>query len=339
MKNKKILYIGNKPSSFGGTVATLETLSHSLTAEGYTVITASSKKSRLLRLLDMLSVVFRYRNEVSVVLIDTYSTLNFHYAVLVASLCRFYNIPYIPLLHGGNLPYRLEKSPRRSRKLFTGAKTNVAPSAYLLNAFTAKGYTNLTYIPNTLNIADYPFLHRKEIKPNLLWVRSFAGIYNPRLALQVLEQLLSEGIEASLCMVGPEKDGSLARCKAYAGKRNLPVCFPGKLSKEEWTQQSEAYDIFINTTHFDNMPVSVMEAMALGLVVVSTNVGGLPYLIDHEETGILVPPDTVSPFVKAVRELTEHPGKGAALAANAREKVEQFNWQLIKEKWFALLDD
>ena len=66
---------------------------------------------------------------------------------------------------------------------------NVAPSPYLLEAFQNKGFQNLTYIPNTIEIINYPFLKRKVYAPKLLWVRAFADIYNPILALEVFSLL------------------------------------------------------------------------------------------------------------------------------------------------------
>ena len=338
MSKGNVLYIGNKLGEHNqGTVTTLDVLSSQLEAEGFRVYSGSAKRSKILRMIDMLFAVFKYRNKVDVVLIDTYSTMNFHYAVAVANLCRLFRLPYIPILHGGNLPHRLRKSRSQSYKLFSGAKTNVAPSKYLMDEFASEGYHNLTYIPNTIEIEHYSFLDRKQVRPKLLWVRSFAEIYNPMLALQVVEKLKEDFPDASLCMIGPEKDGSLQKCKAYATEHQLPVIFTGMLSKEEWRQTSVNYDIFINTTNFDNMPVSVMEAMALGLPVISTNVGGVSYLIEDQKDGLLVLPDHRDQFVNAIRKLCTNNDLVRSLSTNARKKVEGFDWQNVKQHWLTLL--
>jgi len=336
---KKILYIGNKLSNKKGTVTTIETLAALLNREGFDVVTTSSVQNKVFRLLDMLYHTYKYRNKASVVLIDTYSTQNFYYAVGVAKLCSVFKLPYIPILHGGNLPNRLKKSPKLSNILFNKAKTNVSPSNYLIEAFKKEGYSNLTYIPNTIKIDNYPFLQRKEIKLKLLWVRSFSKIYNPLLAISIIEELVKKNISVSLCMVGPEKDGSLGICKELAQQKNLPITFTGLLSKEEWISLSKDYAIFINTTNLDNTPVSVMEAMALGLPVVSTNVGGLPFLIDHHKTGILVPPNNEVHFVEAICNLIENPNFIGSISENARAKVEEFDWKKVKHRWFSILNE
>ncbi len=338
-QKKSLLYIGNKLSNKGNTTTSIETLGNFLKRAGYSVITSSSKKPKALRLMDMLKTTFINRNRVSVVLIDTYSTQNFYYAYAVASLCRMLKIPYVPILRGGNLPHRLEKSKRASQKLFNSAKMNVAPSQYILKEFKKRGFENLTYIPNTIEIENYPFLKRKKVGPKLLWVRSFSEIYNPLLALEIVEILKKKGRDVSLCMVGPDKDGSLQRCKKVAEELALPVTFPGLLSKKEWITLSEQYDIFINTTNFDNMPVSVMEAMALGLPVISTNVGGLPFLIENGVDGVLISPNNAEVFVSAIEELCADPIKVQNIANNARAKMEALDWEIVKLKWIKILGD
>lgn len=335
---KNLLYIGNKLAAHGTPPAAIDSLSINLEQEGYSVITASSKQNKVIRLLDMVFTTIRNRNHIDLVLIDTYSTQNFQYAVVIATLCRLFKLPYIPILHGGNLPNRLKRNKGLSKKLFGKAFTNVAPSKYMMQQFKEAGFNNITHIPNTIEISDYQFQLRHSVAPKLLWVRSFSEIYNPQLALKILEMLRKKGMEASLCMVGPDKDGSLKQCEKIAIELNLPVTFPGLLQKKEWIELSKDYNIFINTTNFDNMPVSVMEAMALGMPVISTNVGGLPFLIDNEENGVLVPANNAVAFVDAITELCNNPEKVKNLTQNARTKMEGFDWEKIKHCWIKLLD-
>ncbi len=336
---KRILYIGNKLANKGNTITSIETLGEFLVKDGYSVLTVSSINNKLLRLLDMLWQTFTNRNSKDVVLIDTYSTQNFYFAVGVAKMCRVFKLEYIPILRGGNLPFRIEKSPQKSQKLFKGAKTNIAPSHYLLNAFKEKGYSNLTYVPNTIELKKYPYKKRETIKLNLLWVRSFSEIYNPQLALEIVEKLVAQNIQVSLCMVGPEKDGALRDCQEIVAQKKLPVTFMGLLSKEKWIDLSKDFDLFINTTNFDNTPVSVIEAMALGLPVISTNVGGIPYLVEHGKTGVLVSPNNSQAFVDEIQVLFNNPSKAIEISKNARIAVEKFDWEKVKKLWDEVLND
>jgi len=334
---KNLLYIGNALSQKGKTVTTVDTLSKSLEKEGYFVKVTSRIEIKSIRMLDMLLSIIKYRKKANYVLIDTYSTRNFYYAYLSARLCKFLKLSYVPILHGGNLPERLKKSPNKSRFLFGNAVVNVAPSNYTKFNFEKEGYENVICVPNSIDLKNYEFDRRDYNEIKLLWVRSFSKLYNPNLAIDILHQFRLKGIDASLCMIGPDNDGSLKITKDYAKSLNLEVEFTGKLSKKEWIDKAKAYNFFINTTNYDNMPVSVIEAMAIGLPVISTNVGGLPYLIDENETGILVPPKNSDAFVEAILNLKNDPKKRNNLTQSAREKVKHFDWEVVKEQWNAIL--
>jgi len=333
---KKILYIGNKLTSPNSNVTTIETLGALLSKEGYSLRYASNKTNTLIRLLDMLIAVLRYR-KVDYVLIDTYSTLNFYYAFFVSQLCRLLGVKYIPILHGGNLPERLEKSPKKSRLIFKNAHCCVSPSHYLKTSFTNFGLTNIEYIPNTIEIDNYPFLARTIIKPKLLWVRSFKEIYNPLMAIKTAKELKDKGLEVSLCMVGPDGDGSFLYASSLARELDVDVKFTGKLSRKEWINLSKDYSIFINTSFFDNMPVSLIEAMALGLPIVTTNVGGIPMLVEADREALLVEPDSVSQMTDAIINLINNPDHAKSLVNAARKKAEKFDWSSVKNKWQQIL--
>ncbi|MDN3725303.1 glycosyltransferase family 4 protein [Aequorivita sp. SDUM287046] len=338
-RRKKLLYIGNKLAAHGRNPTAIDILPSKLEAEGFSALTASSQENKFLRLFDMIWVTFSNRKNIDLVLIDTYSTQNFLFAVIIAALCRFYKLPYIPILHGGNLPNRLKKNQSATKKLFGNALTNVAPSQYMMKHFQEAGFQNLTYIPNALNIEAYPFHLRETITPKLFWLRSFSEIYNPSLALEIVSLLKKKGSDVSLTMIGPDKEGSMHHYKKTVSQLDLPILFPGQLQKAEWIPLSKNFDIFINTTNFDNMPLSVMEAMALGFPVISTNVGGMPYLIEDGVDGILVPPNNAQLFVNAIEQLCQNPIKAQQIAQNARKKIETFHWEIVKHKWINLLDD
>ena len=333
----KLLYLGNQLSKHGFNKTTIETLGLQLEQEGFGVYYASNKKSFPFRMLDMMWSVINYRKQVSYLLIDTYSTKAFWYSFLCSQLARFFNIKYIPILHGGDLPNRLKKNPMLCRVLFSNAYKNVAPSGYLKQAFEKEGFKNVIHIPNTIEIEKYEFKLRTELTPNLLWVRAFASIYNPKMAVKVLQQLQEQYPSATLTMVGPDKDGSLQTTKDFAKSLGITVNFSGQLTKEEWWELASKHDIFINTTHFDNTPVSVMEAMALGLPVISTNVGGIPFLLTNEQNALLVPDNDITAMTNAVLDLLENKPKNNLLITNARTFIEQMDWKLVKQSWVSIL--
>lgn len=332
-----ILYIGNKLLKHGYSATSIETLGLLLEKENYKLYYASSKKNKLIRFFDMFFKTLFNAHKVEYVLIDTYSTANFWYAFMVSQLCRVLKKPYITILRGGDLPNRLKYSTLTSRLIFSNALYNIAPSEYLFTVFKEASFNNLKLIPNTIEISSYNFKNRSVTDVKILWVRSLSAIYNPEMAIDVLAILKNNFTHAELCMVGQEKDITTSELQKYAESVNLNVTFTGKLTKLDWIKLSENYDIFINTTHFDNTPISLIEALALGLPVVSTNVGGIPYLVTDRETALLVNDSDSQAMADAITELIENPDLAQRLAINGRKMVEQFDWQIVKNQWKEIL--
>lgn len=335
---KTILYVGNKLSAHGYSPTSIETLGP-LLAQKYHLIYTSDRRNLFFRLLDMIYTLLKHRRDISFIIVDTYSTLSFYYAWMIARMAKSFNVPFIPVLRGGNLPNRLKDTPRLCRQVFQSAYRNVAPSGYMQAAFAQHGYKSVV-IPNFISIKNYCFKLRSQVRPRLLWVRSFEVTYHPALAIHVLAKLKKQYPEVMLCMVGPDKDGSLEQCRQLAKDLEVleQVTFTGRLSKTDWHQLAQEYDIFINTTNADNTPVSVIEAMALGLPVVSTNVGGIPYLLEQEKTGLLVTPGDTGAMCEAIVSLIESPELCAMLSQNGRQQVEGYDEAIVLAKWQEILN-
>ena len=109
------------------------------------------------------------------------------------------------------------------------------------------------------------------------------------------------------------------------------------MPKHEWISLSKNYDIFINTTNYDNMPVSIIEAMALGLPIVTTVVGGLKYLLDNNIDSLFVPKGDVSTMCKQIIRLKTNNDLCHRLSLNGRIKAEQFTWDVVKTDWYKLI--
>lgn len=335
---KSILYLGNKLSKHGKNPTGVEILGSKLASEGFEVRSASSLKNPILRLMDMWWQICRHRRHTDLVLIDTYSTLNFYYALSSGALCRILKLPYIPILHGGNLPERFKKNLRLCRFLFGRARVNIAPSAYTEQALKKLGVENVKIIPNYLELDMYPFKERKQLRPHLLWVRAFKQIYRPEWAVQVALALKEKGYPVKLCMVGPAMDDTFEKCKTMADKHRLDVTFTGKLSKQEWINLSKEYDIFLNTSQVDNLPVSVLEAMALGLLVVSTDVGGLTYTFKNDVHLFFMESGEIKKWVSKINSSIKNPQKVKNILIEGRSFAENLSWDKIYTHWKSILN-
>ena len=111
------------------------------------------------------------------------------------------------------------------------------------------------------------------------------------------------------------------------------VSLPGAVDKSKVPGVLSNGDIFLNTTNVDNTPVSVIEAMACGLPVVSTNVGGIPYLIENEVTGLLVEPGNAGQMANAVLRLFTDQELAQRISKNGRRLAESFDWGIVLPQW------
>lgn len=340
MGNKRLLFIGNYFKSDRSNQNVWFEIPEHLEQLGWEKMITSQRVARLLRLIDMLWTVFSRRQSYDIALVDVFSGAAFTWAEMAARLLRLLKKPFVLNLRGGNLPEFSRKFSLRVEKTLESANRVISPSAYLQEQL--KGFRgDISVIPNPLDIETYPYRRRAEVKPDLVWVRAFHDIYNPSLAPKVLSLLMEKWPGIRLTMVGPDKgDGSLERMVAEAQSLGVidRIRVVGGVPREDVPQFLEAGEVFINTTNFDNTPVSVLEAMACGLPIVTTNVGGIPWLIEDGVDGLLVPPDDPGSMVAAIEQILSDSALAGRLSENGRKKAESFDWSIILPQWDRLLE-
>lgn len=336
----KILLIGNHFSNPKDNVNIWKDLVDHLRIAGHSVLTTSGNRNKLLRLIDMLTTIYRERKNYQFAEVDVFSGLAFLWSFLSAGLLKLLKKPFILTLHGGNLPVFAAQHPKAIKRLLTWADAVVAPSDYLKQKLTSYR-SDIQLIPNGLSIDNYHFRLRENPEPKLVWLRAFHKIYNPSLAPRVIKLLKNQHIDIHLLMVGPDKgDGSLQHMLSTAhnlGVQNQIEVIQG-VPKQQVPEILTQGDIFLNTTNYDNTPVSVIEAMASGCCIVSTTVGGIPYLFEDGADGLLVPPDDPSAMAAAVKSILTETGLAENLSINARRKAEEFDWSKIVPLWVRLLE-
>jgi glycosyltransferase involved in cell wall biosynthesis len=337
--NPRLLLIGNFLSAATGVRSVSEDLALQLTQAGWSVLTTSARAGRVARAADMLLTVWHRQRDYELAHVEVYSGPAFRWAEWTSQTLQKLRKPFLLTLHGGNLPSFAAQHPQRVRKLLQSAQQVTAPSRFLLEALRPYR-ADLLLLPNPLHIRAYEFRRREQAAPHLIWLRAFHQIYNPTLAVRVLARLRAEFPDIHLTMIGPDKgDGSFQATQQTIAKLGLSdaVELPGAVPKTEIASWLNRGDVFLNTAKIDNTPVSVLEALACGLCVVSTNIGGLPYLLDHEVDALLTEPDDVEAMVEAVRRVLNNRALAARLSLNARQKAEAYDWAHVLPRWETLL--
>ena len=338
MAHPPLLLIDNFLTAAGQNPGPTAALAGRLAAAGWPIRTTSRHANRLLRLGDMVGTVWRQRQHYAVAAVAVYSGPAFFWAEAVCAALRAAGKPYVLTLHGGNLPAFAQAQPDRVRALLAAAAAVTAPSPYLrdrLQPYRA----DIRLVPNPLDLAAYPCRPRPTPGPQLIWLRAFHAIYNPTLAPRVLAALVADFPAVRQTMIGPDKDGSLAAVRATADALGVAdrLTLPGAVAKAAVPDWLAGGDIFLNTTNVDNTPISVLEALACGLPVVSTAVGGIPDLLTDGVDALLVPANDAPAMAAAVRRLWTEAGLARRLAHAGRRTVAAADWGQVLPQWVALL--
>jgi glycosyltransferase involved in cell wall biosynthesis len=337
---RSALFVGNYLSSITGASMYSHDLAVALRERGWKILTTSGHVARLPRLWNMMATAWRERRRYRFGHVDIFSGDAFIWAEAVCWVFRRAGKPYALTLHGGNLPEFARRWPGRVRRLLQSASLVTTPSCYLQERMKPS-FSGCIRVPNALNLSGYRYRERNSLRPHIIWLRAFHGIYNPLLAPRVVAELAGEFPDIRLTMAGADRrDGTYRATRALAKKLGVAerIEFSGGVPKEEVPQLLDRSDIFLNTTNVDNTPVSVLEAMASGLCVVSTNVGGIPYMLDDGEDALLSPPDDAASLAQAIRRLLTDAGLAARLSRNARKKAQEYDWSATLPRWEALFE-
>lgn len=314
-----------------------EILADALGRHGYTVHTASGATNRYRRLVEIAATVVRRRRATDVLLVQTFSGPSFVVEDVASRLGRLCGVRIVFHLHGGAMPQFMRRFPRWTRRVLGRGDALVVPSAFLAEAVAEHGFA-ARVIPNIVDLAPYPYRHRTHLQPRLFWMRAFHPLYHPELALHVLARVRAVHPDATLVMAGQEKGlGEAVRAEARRLKLSEAVRFAGFLDHAGKVREGDAADVFLNTNRVDNAPVSVIEAAAMGLPIVATDVGGLRHLVRDGDTALLVPEGDADAMAAAVLRLLAEPALAARLSANGRALADASVWAAVAPHWDDLL--
>jgi L-malate glycosyltransferase len=328
--------LGSNP---GWVVGQGEVVAGLLARDGVEVLSASCFPNRWLRLLDVATSPVRWRGRVDLLIVMVFSGPAFRLADAATAVAHRLDIPLALWLHGGNLTAFAEERPAWVDRVLGRGRAWVAPSGFLAGPFRDRGF-DVRVIPNVVDLDEHPYRHRPEVAPRLLWMRTFHALYRPDLALHALALLRRTHPDATLTLAGQDK-GLLGETRRLAMELELDeaVRFAGFLDAEGKRREFARHDVFLNTNRVDNAPVSVLEAAAFGLPVVSTDVGGIPHLLRHGEEALLVPEGDAEAMTEAVRRLLDEPGLAARLSAAGRAVAGRSAWPSVRPLWEALFRD
>ena len=337
---KSVLFIDAFCGEGSGSYVVSRDLAKGLPEFGWRVLTTSHAEGPGGRALDIVRTAIARRRDYALAHISVYSGRAFLWAEMAAQAVMRTAHPFVLTLHGGRLPEFAASWPGRVRRLLGAARAVTCPSLYLRGEM-ASYCDHILEFPNPLNLGAYIFRPRTSPEPRLIWLRAFHEIYRPEHAVRVLAQVRRTYSNATLTMIGPDKnDGSLNRTVKLAGQLGVTdaLQITGAVPKSKVPELLDRGDIFLNTSAVDNTPLSVLEAMASGLCVVSTNAGGLAHLLTSGEDSITSPVDDPAQMAESVLRLLADPSTAAMVSCRGRQKALCYDIRRILPRWDDLLE-
>ncbi len=247
-------------------------------------------------------------------------------------------IPVVVTEHFSGFPQRTlgRVEAMKARFAFRRASRVLPVSMFLQRAISAYGIeSRFELVPNVVDTSLFYPANRSTARDQkrLLFVGNLEEnhIKGFPTLLDALARLSSGRRDWRLDVVGAGSARGEYEAKALDRGLQESVFFQGTKKKREVAELMRAADVFVLPSRYDNMPCAVVEALASGLPVVSTRVGGIPEMI-YDEAGILVPPGDSDALAEALGHVLSNPGsfdRGAiADAARNRYSLEAVGAQL-----------
>ena len=207
----------------------------------------------------------------------------------------------------------------------------VVPSEYLKNVFERHGYLPRV-IPNVVDLSRFRYRERASPGPRFLCARTLDPYYRVDQTLRAFALLKERFPDATLSITGGgTEEGRLRHLASSLGLGG--VRFLGPVDPMWMPAVYDGADIFLNASVLDNQPVSVLEAFACGLPVISTGCGDLAALARDGKTALVVPPEDPAAMAEAATRLLKDPEAAVRMARRAREVAEEHSWPHVREAW------
>jgi L-malate glycosyltransferase len=252
-------------------------------------------------------------------------------AIVAAKLLRK---PVLLHYHSGEADDHLAHWRRSVAPFLRMVDEIVVPSAFLQRVFASHGY-RIRVIPNLIDMSQFHYRERAHLQPRLLSVRNLESYYQVENTIAAFAQVRKRFHEATLTIVGfGSHDQGVRRLTDLLRLRD--VYFLGRVEPAALPAIYDAADIFMNSSILDNQPVSILEAFASGLPVVSTPTGDIATMLRGGQAGLLVEPNDPVALANAVTQLLQDPELSLEITRRAREEVERYTWGRVGMEWETL---
>lgn len=327
----KILLISNYQHGIGGINAQVDLLHTYLNQEdGIKADVFSTKGNPIRRCIAFLKLLCQARRY-DILHIHACSYWGMVPAVMGVIAGKLWRKRIIITYHGGGAEEYFAKHAAFVRRWLGRADEVIVLSGFLKEIFDQYDIPCVV-IPNIVVLQ--PQIERtRDIAPRFISIRHLEPLYNIPCILRAYEQVLKVYPNATLDILG--RGSQREELEAYVQEHQLTgVTFVGQVPNLQIYDYLTKADIMLSAPKIDNMPVSLLEAMNAGWLVISSRVGGVPYMIDDGKTGLLFESENSNDLADKMLWALEHTEEANNMILAAQKEVQKYSWEKVKKQLF-----
>lgn len=322
----KILIISNYKPGTGGISGQVEKIYQHLSKEGIESRIFNSGTSKWNKITAPIRLLVNSKGY-NVFHIHTCSFVGFYSAIIGIIFGKLLKKRIILTYHGGDCDAFFSQYPKITKFFLHKTDTNIVLSGYIGSIFE-KYSIPYVIIPNIIELDSSRFKPRKKIKPNYISIRTLRPLYNIKCIIQAFQIVQHKIPDATLLILG---DGSQRNeLEEYVNTNQIPnITFVGHVDNSQIYNYLDQADIMLSSPIIDNMPVSILEGMNAGLLVISSNVGGIPYMIEDNNNGLLFESKNIGDLVEKMIFPIKNPIATEQIIYNAHKKLQYYSWNEV----------
>jgi len=242
---------------------------------------------------------------------------------------RLRGVPVIVNYRGGEAPAFLARQAAWVRFTLRGAAALIVPSGFLKASFEGFGIP-AQIVPNIVDLARFFPDPARRPGRHAIVTRNLEDIYDIPTAMRAFARVREAHPDATLTVAGsgPRHSALVALAKELGIAS--AVSFSGRLDNDLVAELYRTADVLLNPSTVDNMPISLLEAMASGVPIVSTDAGGIPHMVENGTTALLVPVGDPAAMAAATMRIFAEPELAASLGRAGIEAANAFAWPQVR---------
>lgn len=289
----------------------------------------------LCRLVPYLARLWRAAGRAEVIHVLANSGWAWHlFAAPAVWIGRVRRVPVIVNYRGGNAGTFFKTAPKHVLATLRLAKVRVTPSAFLQRVFAEYGLQT-EIVPNIVDLSRFSPRPSRDFgdSPHLIVTRNLEPIYDIPTAIRAFHGVrkVMPGARLTVAGTGPES----GRLQALVEELGLQSCvsFSGRIDNADIPGLYASADCMLNPSTVDNMPISILEAFASGVPVVSTAAGGIPDMVEDGVSALLVPISDSLQMGEAALRVLGNVSLAASMRNAGLQAAARYAWPTVREQW------